>query len=211
LIPENKKIKALNMRGFMSNFIIIIGPPAVGKMTVGQELAKRTEFKLFHNHLIIDALLPVFDFDTPAFQILVREFRTRVFEEAIESKLAGLIFTFVATFNQESCIKRLFEWINLWKDNGASVYVVELQATLDERLKRNETENRLHHKPAKRDIKHSRQILLKNEEEWTMDSPEGLFKSFPHLKLDSTSMTAEEVADRIMKTFNQFTEKSPCN
>jgi shikimate kinase len=32
------------------NFIVIFGPPAVGKMTVGQELARLTGYKLFHNH-----------------------------------------------------------------------------------------------------------------------------------------------------------------
>ena len=35
-------------------FILIFGPQAVGKMTVGQELAKITNLKLFHNHMTID-------------------------------------------------------------------------------------------------------------------------------------------------------------
>lgn len=34
--------------------VILFGPQAVGKMTVGQELAKQTGFKLFHNHMTID-------------------------------------------------------------------------------------------------------------------------------------------------------------
>ncbi|MDF2884003.1 MAG: hypothetical protein K0R54_4569 [Clostridiaceae bacterium] len=34
--------------------IIIFGPHAVGKMTVGQELSKITNLKLFHNHMTID-------------------------------------------------------------------------------------------------------------------------------------------------------------
>ena len=38
----------------MPKFIQIIGPQAVGKMTVGQELAKITGLKLFHNHMTID-------------------------------------------------------------------------------------------------------------------------------------------------------------
>lgn len=33
-------------------FVIIMGPHAVGKMTVGQELAKITGLRLFHNHMI---------------------------------------------------------------------------------------------------------------------------------------------------------------
>lgn len=34
--------------------IILFGPQAVGKMTVGQSLASLTNFKLFHNHMSID-------------------------------------------------------------------------------------------------------------------------------------------------------------
>ena len=34
--------------------VIILGPHAVGKMTVGQELAKITGLRLFHNHMSIE-------------------------------------------------------------------------------------------------------------------------------------------------------------
>ena len=33
--------------------VVIFGPPAVGKMTVGQELARRTGLRLLHNHMTI--------------------------------------------------------------------------------------------------------------------------------------------------------------
>ena len=42
--------------------VIIFGPPAVGKMTVGSELAKLTGLKLFHNHMTIEPLLELFEF-----------------------------------------------------------------------------------------------------------------------------------------------------
>ena len=35
----------------MAKLIVIMGPQAVGKMTVGQELVKMTGLKLFHNHV----------------------------------------------------------------------------------------------------------------------------------------------------------------
>ena len=38
--------------------VLIFGPQAVGKMTVGQELAKKTGLKLFHNHMTIELLSP---------------------------------------------------------------------------------------------------------------------------------------------------------
>ena len=74
--------------------VFLLGPPAVGKMTVRHELAQRTGFRLFHNHQTIDLVLRFFDFGTPPFHRLVGEFRRRIFEEVAASDLAGLIFTY---------------------------------------------------------------------------------------------------------------------
>jgi hypothetical protein len=66
-------------------FVVIFGPSAVGKMMVGQELARLTGYKLFHNHVTIDLVTEYFEFGTPPFSRLVREFRTRIVEEAAAS------------------------------------------------------------------------------------------------------------------------------
>lgn len=39
--------------------LFIYGAPASGKLTAAREVAQQTGFSLFHNHLIVDALLPV--------------------------------------------------------------------------------------------------------------------------------------------------------
>ena len=75
--------------------VVIFGPPAVGKMTVGLELQRLTGLRLFHNHMTIDPVLPFFPFGSAAFSRLVREFRRRIFEEVAASDLPGLIFTYV--------------------------------------------------------------------------------------------------------------------
>ena len=51
----------------MPKFIQIIGPQAVGKMTVGQELAKITGYKLLYNHMTIEMVRSIFDYDKEAF------------------------------------------------------------------------------------------------------------------------------------------------
>ena len=51
-------------REFDEKFVLIFGPQAVGKMTVGQELAKMTDLKLFHNHMTIDLLEPLYGFSS---------------------------------------------------------------------------------------------------------------------------------------------------
>ena len=40
--------------------LALFGNAAVGKMTVGQELMKITDFRLFHNHLAIEPVIEVF-------------------------------------------------------------------------------------------------------------------------------------------------------
>ncbi len=35
-------------------FVLLFGPQAVGKMTIGYELEKLTGLKLFHNHMTLE-------------------------------------------------------------------------------------------------------------------------------------------------------------
>ena len=77
-------------------FVFIFGPQAVGKMTVGEELARQTGMKLFHNHMSIEMVNPIFPYGTPEGKHLVKVIRREVFETALESdQLEGLIFTYV--------------------------------------------------------------------------------------------------------------------
>lgn len=73
--------------------IFIYGAPAVGKLTVARELEKQTGFKVFHNHLTIDAIEPVFDFGTKSFWKLVHRIRLETISEAALENV-NLIFTF---------------------------------------------------------------------------------------------------------------------
>ena len=83
------------------NLIFIFGPAAVGKMTVGNELAKHTGFKLFHNHMTIDLVTKIFPFETPQFRRLCDNFRKQIFEEVASSDIPGIIFTYVWAFDQQ--------------------------------------------------------------------------------------------------------------
>jgi len=65
----------------MPKFILIVGPQAVGKMTVGQELAKITNLKLLYNHMTIEILTKIFDYSKETFSKLNINFRTQIFEE----------------------------------------------------------------------------------------------------------------------------------
>ncbi len=62
--------------------LLVIGPPAAGKMTVGRAVCERAGFRLFHNHHTVEPLLEIFGFGTAPFVALNGEFRRRVIEEA---------------------------------------------------------------------------------------------------------------------------------
>src|SRR5690348_1797479 len=109
------------------NFIVIFGPPAVGKMTVGQELARLTGYKLFHNHITIDLVHEYFAIDTPPFRRLVREFRVRIIQEAAASNLPGLIFTFVWALDLDSDQQFINELKGIVENEGGKTYFVELE------------------------------------------------------------------------------------
>ena len=181
--------------------VFVVGPPAVGKMTVGHELAARSGLKLFHNHHTIDLVLRFFPYGTPPYQRLVGEFRRRIFEEVAGSTLPGLIFTYVWAFDHASDEAAVEEYAAIFRARGGRVLYVELEATQAERLRRNETEFRLEQKPFKRDVEASRGQLLEHDARYQLNS-RGRYDGRPDwLRLDNTALSAAEVAERVMLHF----------
>lgn len=181
--------------------VSLVGPPAVGKMTVGLELEALTGIPLFHNHLAIEAVLPVFDFGTPPFSRLVSEFRNHMFREAAESDLPGLIFTYVWAFDHPEDRSFVERMKSVFESRGGRSIFVELWADLETRLVRNATEQRLRAKPSKRDVEESRKRLLRNEELYQLTS-EGEFPFPNHLRVDTTHLSPLATAEKIVEHFS---------
>jgi hypothetical protein len=171
-------------------------------MTVGHELAKRTGFKLFHNHMSIDLALNFFGYGEPPFNRLVSEFRKRIFEEVAASDLPGLIFTFVWSLQLESDRKYIDDACAIFREKGGEIYFVELEADLQERLRRNATEFRLTQKPAKRNLKNPRQHVLDVEMEHKMNSIGDFFYQENYVKIDNTNLPAAKAARKIIDVFH---------
>ncbi len=170
-------------------------------MSVGYELAKLTGLKLFHNHMTIDLVLNFFEFGDRRFQTLVNEFRRRMFEEVAASDLPGMIFTYVWALEQESDRKFIDDSCRIFRDRGAEIYFVELEADLSERLKRNESEFRLSQKPLKRDLEKSRDKLLEDSANYKLNSNNDFFYAENYLKLHNTNLSALDAARKISDTF----------
>ena len=182
--------------------ILLIGSPAVGKMAVGCELAKLTGLRLFINHDTIELLLKFFEYGDPHFSKLDRLFRMSIFEEVAASALPGLIFTYVTALNEKhrhAEKKYLEEISHIFTSQYQSVYFVELEASLKERLRRNKCASRIKAKPSKSNIHESEKRLLEMEDKYIMNSsaehPFHLAKNY--VKIETTNLSAAEVAHRI--------------
>lgn len=185
-----------------SDLVFVIGPAAVGKMTVGMELARRTGLKLFHNHQTIELVLQYFAWGTPPFVRLLQEFRRRIFEEVAASDLPGLIFTYVWAFDLPGDHADIASYAEIFQRSGGRVSYVELEAPQHVRLARNETPLRLEHKPTKRDLAWSRQNLIEMDERYELSSGDRFAGRSDWLKIDNTALAADEVAERVIAHFD---------
>jgi hypothetical protein len=181
-------------------FVLVFGPQAVGKMTVGQELAKITDLKLLHNHMTIELLQPFFGFSSEMWR-LSSLFREEIFKAVSKSDLSGMIFTFVWAFNKKEDWEDVDKICSIFESNDGEVYFVELEAELEERIKRNKTPNRLEHKPSKRDVQQSELRLKASLEKLRLNSLEGEIKKKNYIKINNTNLSAEEVAKMIKNEF----------
>jgi tRNA delta(2)-isopentenylpyrophosphate transferase len=94
--------------------ILIFGPQAVGKMTIGEKVGTAFNLPLLHNHVTLDAIWPYIGWNKDTFR-LSDQIRMGIFEHIAEDDLhPGIIFTFVWAFDMQedwdyiSTIKKIF-------------------------------------------------------------------------------------------------------
>lgn len=181
--------------------LFLIGNAAVGKMTVGQELMKITDFRLFHNHMTIEPVIEIFGYFNPK---AIQRLREVVFEEFASTECFGLIFTIMWAFDTQSDWDYIEHVKDIFKQKNQNVefYYVELVTSQKIRLERNITENRLIHKASKRDIEISNQRLLNDDANHRCESFAGEIPFENYIKIDNSSLTPDVVATIIKKQFN---------
>ena len=178
--------------------LFLMGNSAVGKMTVGQELAKITPLRLMHNHHMIEPVLEIFG----QFRgDIIQKLRFTILEEFAKTDNYGLIFTYMMAFDMPSEYEYLQKIIDIMGVAEEDICYVELVAPQNIRLERNATENRLKHKASKRDVESSNARLIRDDENHRMESLPGEITSPNYIRIDNSNLSPAETAKIIKERF----------
>ena len=180
--------------------LIILGNAAVGKMTVGQKIAEITDFRLFHNHVMIEPVLDIFGFNND----VIVKLRDVIFQEFVKTEFYGLIFTYMWDFDEKAewaSRKQIDRVCEIFEQAGGEIYVVELVASQEVRLQRNVTENRLRNKASKMDVERSNQMLISDDAEYRCVSHDGELSFANYIKIDNSDIPPEKVAKMVVEKF----------
>ena len=125
-----------------------------------------------------------------------------IFKEFSKSNEKGIIFT--GCFDFENDFKEEKAETDKWMGLFDETYTIELETTLEERLRRNKTANRLEHKASKRDLEWSENDIYKSLKKHRLNSKPGegekVFENF--YKIDNTNISAKDAAKMIKEKFD---------
>jgi hypothetical protein len=174
--------------------LILFGPPAVGKTTIGSIIESKTDFKLFHNHMVMDGIMHIFGVGTAAEDKLSKIVRTNIIQEAAENNM-DLIFTYVWNFGKEKGRINIDSYKEIYESRGGEVVFIELSAPLDVRSRRADSPERHALKANAPDSQRVRHL----EAKLSFQSPVPFF--YPDLseKVETNDRTPLEIADEIIK------------
>lgn len=171
--------------------IVLYGPPGVGKLTVAQALAKKTGYKILHNHLTIELLCSLFAWGSKPYNELVRKYRLDLLDVAAKYKIKGVITTHVHSAEADN--KDMQELVRRMRRRHVQVYFVQLLCTLPELKKRIKHESRK--KFTKIRHVHDLRAMMKKFD---------VLQKIPvgnHLTIETTTLSPARTSQRIIKHF----------
>lgn len=104
--------------------VVLYGLPGVGKLTVARGLAQLHGYRVFHNHLVFDAVEALFPFGSPSFVELRDRLWLELLERAIREKGADVIFTIARDRTLDAGF--LTRFVIALSQAGADVVCIEL-------------------------------------------------------------------------------------
>ena len=170
--------------------VFIYGYPGTGKLTIANELAKITDFKIFHNHMTVDLVESIFGFGTKPFKELREKIWLEVFESASKYGISGLIFTFVF---EKTISKDFIRNVENALGGKGTIDFIELHCNIDELWKRIENNSRKKYKKISSSDELKRLIRDKS-----LYSPK---LNRPVLRIDNTKLCPSKVAHMIKEHY----------
>ena len=182
------------------DYVLIVGPPAVGKATVAAEVARLTGYRLVLNTLTSEMLLNVFERAEPPFTPLHVEFQHRIVEESARAGIS-LVSTVAWAYNSDFDWREMRKRLGFVRGNGGRVLFAELSAPIEVRLERNRHEARHARKPNQARTL-TDDIMLGMERHRFVSEPGELDEFGPVVRLDTTEVAPGEAAARIVAAFS---------
>lgn len=123
--------------------ILLIGPPAVGKLTIANSLSLCTGFPVFDNSKTVEFSKLIYEFRSPDYARFRDKLRFTFYNEAIKSDIGGLISTFCHAQPVNSIY--LKKVIDIFDKNGwetsVNLLIAEIE-TLKSRVERSERKSK---------------------------------------------------------------------
>lgn len=178
------------------NLIVIYGAPAAGKLTVAKQLARMTGYKLFDNHAIVTPLGKIFGFKDPTLNDirakLGRRIRLDVMNEAASAGISMITTAAASGEIRHNFFRDIKQSI---EKRGGKVLLVQLLPSTETLLERVTGESRYNVKTL------NTPEQLKSE---LLANPD-MFETFPdvpHLIIDNSDLSPENVATQIVKYYS---------
>lgn len=110
--------------------LILYGLPGVGKLTIARGLARLRAYRVFHNHLVFDAVEALFPFGSLPFVELRDRLWLELLLRAIHERVGDVIFTIARDRTLDANF--LAGLVPTLSQAGASVRCVELTCSAEE-------------------------------------------------------------------------------
>jgi hypothetical protein len=104
--------------------IILYGLPGVGKLSVANELARTRGYRVFHNHLVFNAVEALFVFGSVAFVELRERLWLELLCRAVQERVGSIVFTIARDRSVEASF--LCRLVQALSGLGADVHCIEL-------------------------------------------------------------------------------------
>ncbi|MDF3834546.1 hypothetical protein P3W85_16510 [Cupriavidus basilensis] len=186
----------------MTNLVLICGPSAVGKSTVGLELARLTGYPLLQHHETAIPVAKVHGSDGARFEATVARVRTEILRAAVSAGLPGVITTFRWRFGSAADLAFVGGLRALCDASRSRLAFVELAASFRVRSAREGSEPRVWMKPWLADVIAARGALAALlHQPYAYNSNGGFPYPNDWLLSNTEEMTPAEVAQRIIERF----------